>query len=174
MPIHLSRTSQIQGLDEPILTALQWDKALTKILAKYSDYANVFFSDLAIEVLENTRMNEYAIKLIDGKQSSYGPIYALNLVELETLKTYIETYLKTRFIQLFKSPTSTFILFDKKLDSSLCLYVNYWGLNNLTIKNQYLLPLIGEFLDQLSQAKRFTQLDLTNAYHQIKIWEDDK
>ena len=33
------------------------------------------------------------------------------------------------------------------------------------INNRYLLALIGEFLDRLGQAKQFTQLDLTSAYH---------
>ncbi len=84
---------------------------------------------------ENTRMNEHTIELIEGKQPHYGPIYALSLVELETLKTYIKTYLKTGFIWPSKSPTRAPILFNKKLDSSLCLYVNYQGLNNLMIKN---------------------------------------
>ena len=43
-------------------------------------------------------MNEHAIKLIDEKQWPYGPIYALSQVELEILKTYIESYFKTGFI----------------------------------------------------------------------------
>ena len=51
-----------------------------------------------MKLSKNTRMNEYAIKLIDKKQLSYEPIYAFSLVELETLKTYIKTYLKTGFI----------------------------------------------------------------------------
>ena len=33
------------------------------------------------------------------------------------------------------------------------------------IKNRYLLPLIGESLDQLGQAKRFSQLDFTSTSH---------
>ncbi len=105
-----------------------------------------------MELPKNMEMNEHAIKLIDGKQPPYEPIYTLNLVELETLKTYIETHLKTGFIQPSKSPTGAPILLDKKPDSSLCLCVNYWDLNNLTIKNQYLLPLIGESLNQLGRA----------------------
>ncbi len=80
------------------IATLQWDKAPTEISAKYSDYADVFSSDLVMKLPENTGMNEHAIKLIDDKQSPYKPIYALNPVELETLKTYIETYLKTGFI----------------------------------------------------------------------------
>lgn len=86
----------------------------------------------------------------------------------------METYLKTRFIRLFKSPISAPILFDKKPDSSFCLCIDYCSLNNLKIKNRYPLPLIGESLDRLSQAKQFTQLDLTSAYYQMRIQEDDE
>lgn len=101
-------------------------------------------------------MNEYAIELIKGKPSSYDPIYSLNLVELESLKTYIETYLKTGFICLFKSLIKAFILFDKKLDRSLYLYINYQSLNNLTIKKYYFLLLIDKLLNRLRHAKQFT------------------
>ena len=47
---------------------------------------------------ERTELNEYGIDLENGKQPSYGPIYSLGPGELETLKTYIETHLKTGFI----------------------------------------------------------------------------
>ena len=93
---------------------------------------------------------------------------------LETLKAYIETHLKTGFIQLFKSHTGVLILFDKKPDGSLRLYVNYQVLNNLIIKNRYPLPLIDKSLDYLSCIKHFTQLDFTSAYQWIRIQESDK
>ena len=100
-----------------------------------------------MELLKNTGINKHAIKLHDAKQPPYRQIYILALVELETLKIYIKTYLKTGFISSSKSLVSAFILFDKKLDSSFWLYVNYQGLNNLIIKNWYPLPLIGEAID---------------------------
>ena len=68
-------------------------------------------------------------------------------MKLEILRIYIKTYLKTGFIQPFKSFAGAPILFDKKLNNSLHLYINYQGFNNLIIKNQYLLLLIAEFLD---------------------------
>ena len=107
----------------------------------------MFSSDLTMELSENMEINQYAIKLIDKKQSLYGPIYILNLVELEILKTYIEIHLKTGFIQPFKSPVGAPILSNEKLDSSLHLCVDYQGLNNLIIQNQYPLLLIGKSLD---------------------------
>ena len=125
-------------------------------------------------LLENTSINEYAIKLSKGKQPPYGPIYSLGPVELETLKAYIKTHLKTNFIRPSKSPAGAPILFDKMPDKSLRLCVDYQGLNNLTIKNRYPLPLFSKSLDRLGSTKRFTQLDLINAYHQMRIRESDK
>ncbi len=78
-----------------------------------------------IELPKNTGMNEHIIELIEGKQPPYEPIYTLSLVELETLKTYNKTYLETRFIRPSKSPAGALILFNKKLDGSLRLCVNY-------------------------------------------------
>ncbi len=104
-------------------------------MTEYSDYADVFSIDPIIQLSENTNMNKYAIKLIEEKQLSYAPIYTFSSVELENLKAYIKTYLKTGFIQPFKSSAGTLIFFDKKLDVNFCLYVDYQSLNNLTIKN---------------------------------------
>ncbi len=117
-----------------------------------------------MELPKNTGINENAIELIEGKQPHYRLIYSLGPVELEILKTYIETDLKTGFIRPSKSPADYPILFDKKPDGSLCLCLSYRGLNNLTIKNQYPLPRIGQSLDRLGRAKRSTQLDLANAH----------
>ena len=93
---------------------------------------------------------------------------------MKTLKAYIETNLANGFIRPSKFPAGAPILFDRKSDSSLRLYVNYYGLNNLMIINRYPLPLIKELLDRLRKAKRCTQLDLTSAYHQMIIREGDE
>ena len=119
-------------------------------------------------------MNEHAIKLEEDKQPSFGPIYNLGSMGVKTLKTYIETNLANGFIRPSKSSAGALILFDWKPDGSFHLCVEYQGFNNISIKKQYPLPLIGKLLDWLGWAKRFTQLDLTNAYHWIRICEGDK
>ena len=93
---------------------------------------------------------------------------------METLKAYMETNLANGFIRPSTSPTGAPILFDQKLNGFLQLCINYRGLNNLTIKNRYPLPLIEESLDKLGRAKQFTLLDLTSAYHWMRIREGDK
>ena len=144
------------------------------MLAKHSDFADVFSKKSAKVLPEYTGINKHAIELKNGKQPPYGPIYSLGLVELKTLKTYIEINLANGFIWPSKSPAGALILFIHKTDDSFQLWVNYRGLNNLIIKNRYLLPLIGESLDQLQQAKRFIQLYLTSAYSSMRIKKDNK
>ena len=168
MPINPDRANQVQ------VTILQQDKTSTEIPLDYTDYANVFSPDLAIMLPKNTNINENAIVLIEGKQPLYASIYSLGPVKIETLNAYIETYLKTGFIQPSKSPAGAPILFDKKSDSSFCLCVNYRGLNSLTVKNRYLLPPISDSFYRLGRAKRFTQLDLASTYDRIRIRKGDE
>ena len=162
--IHPFRTIQFNSKSAQVV-ALNQKEVLTKVPAKYLDFSNVFSAKKALVLPEQTELNEYAIKLEKDKQPPYRSIYSLGPIELGILKTYIKIRLKTRFIQLFKFPTGTPILFDKKPNGSFWLCVDYWVLNNFMIKNKYPLLLIVESLDRLSQAKRFTQLDLTSAYH---------
>ena len=162
--IHLDRATQIASL---LVKEV-------RIPDKYSDFADVFSEEKALMLPERIELNEHVIDLEDGRQPPYGLIYSLGPVELEILKTYIETHLETGFIWPSKSPAGTLILFDKKLDGRFGLFVDYWGLNNLMIKNRYPLPLISELLDRLGRAKRFTQLDLTSAYNQMRIKEGDE
>ena len=140
---------------------------------EYADFSDVFSKKSVAVFPKCSNINEHAIDQKPGKQSPYKPIYSLSPVELETLKTYIETNLANRLIWLFKSFARALILFVKKPDKNLCLSVNYHGLNNLTIKNWYPLSLIGELLDWLGKAKRFTQLDLISAYYRMRIKEND-
>ena len=158
----------------PQISDLIAKETSTKVLNKYSDFADVFSPDLASKLPKHTKINVHAIELVDGQQPPYGPIYSLGLVELETLKAYIETNLANGFIRPSKSPAGAPILFDRKSDGSFRLCVNYRSLNNFTIKNQYPLSLIEESLDRLGRAKQFTQLDLTSVYYWMRIREEDE
>ena len=90
MPVHSERQAQVG--------ALLFDEAPTKVSAEYFNYSDVFSAENAAELLENTGMNEHAIKLEEGKQPPFSLIYSLEPVELETLKTYIKINLANGFI----------------------------------------------------------------------------
>ena len=68
------------------------------------------------------------------------------------------------FIHLFKSLFGSLILFIKKADGSLHLVVDYWKLNEITIRKWYPLPIILEFHDRIKDVKYYTIFDLHNAF----------
>ena len=52
--------------------------------------------------------------------------------------------------------------------------VNYCGLNKITIRNRYPLPLIPGLLNQLATAKVYTKIDLCGAYNLVRIKSGDE
>ena len=126
---------------------LLFDKTPIAIPTEYFNYSNVFSAKYAKKLLKYTKINDYTIKLEKSKQPLFGLIYSLGLVELETLKTYIKTNLANSIIWLFKSSTKISIFLNQKPNRSFYFCMDYQSLNNITIKNQYLLLLIGESLD---------------------------
>ena len=73
-----------------------------------------------------------------------------------------------------KSPASAPILFVPKPNGGLRLCVDYHGLNKVTVKNRYPLPLMSELRDRIDGAKIFTKLDLKDGYNLIRIKEGDE
>ena len=66
------------------------------------------------------------------------------------------------------------MLFAPKADGGLRLCVNYCGLNTVTVKDCYPLPLIDEMLSHLAGAHYFSKVDLHDAYHQIRVKQGDE
>jgi len=145
----------------------------TKLPAKYEEYRDVFEKKNA-DTLPQHRPYDCGIELQEDAQPPFGPIYSLSQNELAALRDYLDENLAKNFIQHSKSPTGAPILFVKKKDGSLRMCVDYRGLNKVTIKNRYPLPLISGLLDQLGQAKIYTKLDLRGAYNLVRIKEGDK
>jgi hypothetical protein len=63
------------------------------------------------------------------------------------------------------------VLFAPKPGGGLSLCVDYWGLNEGTIKNWYPLRLSQETLLRLSKALYYAKLDDSNTYNIIRITE---
>jgi len=76
-----------------------------------------------------------------------------------------------RKITRCSSPIGAPIEFVPQPDVRLRLCVDYQGLNKITIKNKYPLPLMSELWSRLGKATFFTKLDLKNGYYLIRMAE---
>ena len=76
------------------------------------------------------------------------------------LAAFLGENLQIGSIQPSKSLMASPCFFIKKKDGALWLVQYYWALNAMTMKNQYLIPLILELINQLQGAKYFTKLDV--------------
>ena len=140
---------------------------------EYEDYADVFSEEEADKMPDFVRV-EHSIPIEEGKDVPFGPIYPLSANELRVLRDYLDSSLAKGWVRHSESPAGAPILFVPKKDGGLRLCVDYRGLNRVTVRNRHPLPLIFETLDRLAGARRYTKLDLRDAYHRIPVKREDQ
>ena len=115
-------------------------EAAGKVPKEYKGH--LVFESKYLEGLLEYSSQDYEIKLKEGAQLKFFKIYYTNRQQNKELKKYLEENLKRGYIRPSISLVGYPILFIPKKDRKLQLYVNYRQLNDQTIKNRYLLPLI--------------------------------
>ena len=145
-----------------------------KLDARLEAYRDVFTAVNAEQLPPHRPGVDLAIELQEGRQPPYGPLYPLSPAELEVLREYIQENLAKGFIRPSKSPAGAPVLFSPKKDGSLRLCVDYRGINSITVKNRYPLPLTSEIMDRVNGAQWFSKIDLKDAYHRIRIYPGDE
>jgi hypothetical protein len=140
---------------------------------EYHDYLSVFREKEAMG-LPPHRHHDHHIPLLEGSIPPFEPLRALDEDRLRVLWDYLEENEKRGWIRQSTSPAGAPIHFVKKKDGTLRLCVDYRRLNEIMIKDHTPLPLIGEALDRLSNAKIYTKLDVRDAYHNLRIATGDE
>ncbi|KAK3575627.1 hypothetical protein QTP86_031583, partial [Hemibagrus guttatus] len=80
-------------------------------------------------------------------------IYSLSLPENKAMEKYIEEALHAGYIQSSTSPAAAGFFFVEKKDGGLPPCIDYRGLNALTIRYPYPLPLVPAALEQIREAQ---------------------
>ena len=144
-----------------------------RLIDHYRDYADIF-SEEKLHALPEYSKYDHKIELEPGTMPPFGPIYPLSESELRVLRKYLDAMLASGKIVRSTSPAAAPILFVPKSDGTLRLYIDYRGLNKITIKNRYPLPLMNELRDRLGKARYFTKLDLKNGFYLLRIAKGDE
>lgn len=132
------------------------------------------FSKSRAGALSPHRPYDCSIDLLPGTTPPRGRLFALSAPEREALIKYLSESLAAGTIVPSSSPASAGCFFVKKKDGSLRPCIDYHGLNEITIKNKYPLPLMSTAFDILQEARIFIKLDLRNAYHLVRIKAGDE
>jgi len=72
----------------------------------------------------------------------------------------VDNQLRKRYIRLSKSSQTLLVFFVSKKDGSKRIVIDYYSLNEQTIKNNYLLLLITDLIDNMGSKRIFTKMDL--------------
>ncbi|KAL2078839.1 hypothetical protein ACEWY4_024583 [Coilia grayii] len=132
------------------------------------------FSKAKATSLPPHRPYDCAIDLVPGATPPRGRLYSLSGPERRAMEEYIADSLTAGIIRPSSSPAGAGFFFVGKKDGSLRPCIDYRGLNDITIKNRYPLPLLASAFESLQGATVFTKLDLRNAYHLVRIREGDE
>lgn len=140
---------------------------------EYRDFSDVF-DEVQADVLAPHRPYDLQINLEEGTSPPLGRIIPLSPREQQALRDFLDEHLKTGFIAPSNSPHGAPVLFAPKKDGTLRLCVDFRGLNKITKKDRYPLPLISDLLDAPRKARIYTKIDLKHAYHLVRIAEGDE
>ena len=133
------------------------------------------FNKKKFEKLPERREWDHEINLMEEAPRELNTkAYAMTIKEEEALNQWLDEQLKAGLIMESKSRYVAPCFYIPKKDGSLWLVQDYRKLNQVTIKDKTLLPLIGEVIDKLKEAKYFNKLDLIWGYNNIQIKEGDE
>ncbi|KAI3366835.1 hypothetical protein L3Q82_009486, partial [Scortum barcoo] len=146
---------------------------LSSVPSVYHDLAPVFSKAKATS-LPPHRPYDCPIDLLPGASLPTSRLYNLSRPEREAMEKYISESLAAGLIRPSSSPLGAGFFFVEKKDKTLRPCIDFRGLNDITIKNKYPLPLIDPAFEPFHQATIFSKLDLRNAYHLVRIREGDE
>ncbi|KAI2642383.1 Transposon Tf2-9 polyprotein [Labeo rohita] len=129
---------------------------LSNVPKEYLDLKEVFSKSRAAS-LPPHHPYDCAIDLVPGTSPPKGKLYSLSTPEREAMEKYISDSLAAVHSPFLFSRRGRDFFFVGKKDGSLRTCIDYQGLNNITVKNTYPLPLMSSAFERLQGASIFTK-----------------
>jgi len=95
-------------------------------------------------------------------------------MEREEVQKFVKDQLRKGYIKPSKSSQMLLVFFVGKKDRSKQMIMDYCNLNDQTVKNNYLLLLITDLIDNIESKKVFTKMDLRWEFNNVRIKEEDE
>lgn len=157
----------LEKASKPMLTEKQIKERLPK---KYHNLIAAFLPQDARQ-LPPHRAYDHRIELIPGSKLPYAKNRPFSPLELKVIKKWLDKELAKGFIRPSQSDVASPILLVVKPGGGVRICVDFRGINNVTLKSRYPIPLIKETLDAICKAKVFTKLDVIAAFNRVRVTE---
>jgi len=174
--MEIMKTTNNKGQDNKEI-GKEPDKTNPEDLPDYIQPFTHLFNKKKFEKLPERCEWDHKINLTDEAPKKLNTkAYAMTLKEEEeeALNQWLDKQLKAGLIVESKSRYAAPCFYIPKKDGSLRLVQDYSKLNQVTIKDKTPLPLIGEVIDKLKEARYFNKLDLIWGYNNVQIREEDE
>ena len=132
------------------------------------------FGKVELEIMPTRKVQDHTIDLKKIFKLQKGKIYPLSKNKREEVQNFVNNQLRKGYIRLLKSSQMSPVFFVSKKNRSKRMVIDYHGLNEQTIKNNYLLLLITDLIDNMESKKVSTKMDLWWSFNNIRIKEGDE
>ncbi|KAI0993776.1 hypothetical protein K3495_g14408, partial [Podosphaera aphanis] len=149
---------------------LSREEIINRLPSWLHDLIDAFLPKIADD-LPPHRAWDHKIELVPGKEPPYHKNRPLSVHELSVVRRWLDDNLSKGFIRESRARCAAPLLLAAKPGGGVRVCQDYRGLNKVTIKNRYPLPLIRETLDAICHAKFFTKLDIISAFNKLRIAE---
>ena len=178
-PSHISPTTEVDHLNVPehlkltleeaseICTSPEQKAQLASLLCKYSHAFSVDDHDLGL-----TNITQHVIETGDARPIKQPPRRVPMAFTGED-KGAIEKLWKQGSIRPSTSPWASPIVLVRKKDGQVRTCVDYRRLNSVTVKDAFPIPRVQDCLDTVAGAVLFSTMDITAAYNQIPVRQED-
>lgn len=129
-----------------------------------SEYKKVFAERMG---LPPKRAFDHPINLKEGTAPLSVQPYRYPYYQKTKIEKIVQDLLAYGVLRPSQSPFSSPVLLVKKTDGSWKMCIEYHALNEETIKDKFLIPIIDELFNELFGIRVFSKLDLRSGYHYI-------
>ena len=127
---------------------MDYRKIKEMVLQKFLKWKKVF-GKVESERMPTRKVWGHTIDLKEIFKSKKGRIYPLSKNKKEEVQNFVEDQLRKGYIRPLKSSQMLLVFFVSKKDRGKRMVMDYRNLNNQTVKNNYLFPLIMDLIDNI-------------------------
>jgi hypothetical protein len=163
----LETQSTIQGVATELAVQAGQNQVAAVVPKVYKQFSKLFSNEESARVPPLQPWDHVIDFKPNAPDALLCKVYPMTQEEDKGLLKFLKEQEAKGYIRPSISPYASPFFFIQKKDSKLRPVQDYRRINDITISNQYPLPLITELLTDLSGARIFTKLDVRDGYNNI-------